>query len=182
MDARRDKSHQLSSEFVLQLSEAQPRMYVFLLKRLGHHDQVREVLQEVNLVLCRKADEFEPGTNFMAWAYSIARFQVMAYRQSLSRDRLVFPGDLSTSLDQLDSELQRADEQEARQLALRDCIGELPAEHRELIVKRYAESNSVKAIAADLEKTANAVSLVLHRIREQLFKCIEHKMESENPL
>ncbi len=52
----------------------------FLLKRLGNIDQAHEVLQEVNIVICRQASEFEPASNFLAWAFTIARFQVMAFR------------------------------------------------------------------------------------------------------
>ena len=59
---------ELSEEFILELTQSQQRLFGFLFKRLADREQAREVLQRTNLVLCRKADSFELGTNFKAWA------------------------------------------------------------------------------------------------------------------
>lgn len=170
---------ELSAHWVLQLTEAQPRLLGFLLKRTGSHDQAQEVLQETNLVLCRGADKFEDGTDFMAWAFATARYQLMAFRKRQARDRLVFPLDLSDSLASLDESMFPVEKDPSRMKALNDCVQSLAPEHRSLVLKRYAEATSVKAIAADMEKTANAVSLVLHRIRERLMRCVGMKTSVE---
>ncbi len=172
---------ELTTAWVLQLTEAQPRLFGFLLKRLGNSDQAHEVLQEVNLVLCRDAAKFEEGTDFMAWAFTIARFQVMAFRKRQSRDRLIFPADLAASLDAMDSEMFPDDICQRRETALQDCLVRLVPEQRKLIIQRYAESISVKAIAGDMDKSANAVSLMLHRVREKLIACVESKLSMEPP-
>ncbi|WP_345685374.1 sigma-70 family RNA polymerase sigma factor [Novipirellula caenicola] len=172
---------ELTTEWVLQLTEAQPRLFGFLLKRLGNSDQAHEVLQDVNLVLCRDAAKFQEGTDFMAWAFTIARFQVMAFRKRQSRDRLVFPSDLAASLDALDAEMFADDIRKRREAALQDCLVKLMPEQRKLIIQRYAESISVKAIAGDMDKTANAVSMMLHRVREKLIACVESKLSMEPP-
>lgn len=169
---------ELSPQWVLQLTQAQPRIFGFLLKRLGSHDQAQEVLQEVNLVLCRDARKFEEGTDFMAWAFAIARFQMMAFRKRQSRDRLVFSVDLTESLALLDEKMFPAGTDSQRLVALNTCVQKLEPEHRGILLQRYAESTSVKAIAADVDKTANAVSLTLHRIREQLMKCVATKVST----
>jgi len=170
------KKWEISPEFLLSVTEAQSRLYGFLLKRLGDQEQAHEVLQEVNLVICKRGEEFVVGTNFMAWAFSIARFQLMAYRKRVSRDRLVFPEDLAAALDKLDSQSFSEESDQNRHIALNDCLKELSSSRRELLLKRYAESTSVKAIAADMNRTANSVSLLLHRIREQLMECIQRKL------
>jgi RNA polymerase sigma-70 factor (ECF subfamily) len=53
---------ELRGEFVLKLTEAQPRLLGFLLKRLGNREKTRDVLHEVNLVLSRKAPDYDPAT------------------------------------------------------------------------------------------------------------------------
>ena len=68
----------------------QPRLYGFILKRLADQDQARDVLQRTNLVICQKAEDYTPGTSFTAWTFTIARFQLMAWRKNQSRNRLVF--------------------------------------------------------------------------------------------
>lgn len=79
-----------SDEFLQLITEFQGRLFGFVLAMLGDVDQANEVLQETNLVLWRKSDEFEPGSDFKAWSFRIAHFQVMAFRQRQIRDRLVF--------------------------------------------------------------------------------------------
>ena len=50
---------ELSGEFILELTEEQQRLFGFLYKWLADREQAREVLQRTNLVLCRKADDYE---------------------------------------------------------------------------------------------------------------------------
>jgi RNA polymerase sigma-70 factor (ECF subfamily) len=61
-----------------------------------------DILQETNLVLWSKQDEFTPGTDFRVWAFRVARYQVMAYRKRQSLDRLVFGDELIDRLARLD--------------------------------------------------------------------------------
>ena len=179
MNSERQSKFELDGELVVLLTDAQPRLMGFLLKRLGNSDQAHEVLQEVNLVLCRRAAEYQPGTNFMAWAFTIARFQIMAFRKRQTRDLLVFPEDLANTLEAMDQQMFQPELQRSRETALRDCMGKLREEHQGLLLQRYAESLSVKAIAADFGKSVNAISLLLHRIREQLLGCIEKNLSGE---
>lgn len=175
----KEQKFELTPELVLQLTDAQPRLFGFLLKRLGQVDQAHEVLQEVNLVICRKATEYQDGSDFMAWAYAIARFQVMAFRKSQTRDRLVFPEELVSSLDVLDEELHPESKSSTRGTALQSCLEKLPGEQRQLVLERYSESVPVQSIAEKRGKTANAVSMTLHRIREQLLRCMKVRLSHE---
>jgi RNA polymerase sigma-70 factor (ECF subfamily) len=52
----------LSEEFILELTQVQQRLLGFLFKRLADREQAREVLQRTNLVLCRKAEQYQAGT------------------------------------------------------------------------------------------------------------------------
>jgi RNA polymerase sigma-70 factor (ECF subfamily) len=158
-------------QFVLDLTEAQPRLYAFVFKRLLNADQARDVLQETNLVLWRRAAEFKQGTNFMAWAYRIAHFQVLALRQKHARERLCFSDELLNKL--LEEETESSEMKLDRLKALEACLAEAGEQPRALIAKRYAEGVPVQEIARSLSKTANAVSRSLHRIREALMECIE---------
>ncbi len=175
-DSRNDR---LPPQMVLSLTEAQPRLFGFLLKRLGSNEQAHEVLQEVNLTVCRKADEFQPGSDFMAWAFTIARFQVMAFRKRQDRDRLVFPEDLALALEKLDRQMFPPQEDATRATALEDCMNKLQPSHRDLLLRRYAEAHSVQAIAAEIGRTANAVSITLHRLREQLLHCVQANLSGD---
>jgi len=46
---------------------------------VGRSASAWDVLQETNLVLWKEQADFQPGTRFEARAYTVARFQVLAY-------------------------------------------------------------------------------------------------------
>ena len=59
--------------FIGHVMEHQRELYAFILSMLPNLTEADDVLQETNMVLWRKREEFEPGTNFGAWARTVAR-------------------------------------------------------------------------------------------------------------
>jgi RNA polymerase sigma-70 factor (ECF subfamily) len=152
------------------MAEHQGRLYAYVLSLLGDPDAANDVLQETNVVLWRDAREFQPGSNFRAWAFRVAHFQVMAFRQRQIRDRLVFEDDL---LQALSAGARETDEMfHARQERLTGCLEKLPPAHREMVRSRYAEGQSVQAIARERGMTPNAAMQALFRIRQSLLQCV----------
>ena len=159
-----------SEEFVGLMTEHQGRLFAYILSLLGDPDRANDVLQETNIVLWRQSREFRPGSNFKAWAFRVAHFQVMAFRQRQIRDRLVFEDDL---MDVLASAARETDEVfDARQELLTGCLAKLAPPHREMVRRRYSEGHSLSAIARDRDMTPNAVMQALFRIRQSLMQCV----------
>ena len=170
------KGSRESEEFVRLMTEHQGRLFAYILSLLGDPDRANDVLQEANIILWRDSREFRPGSNFKAWAFRVAHFQVMAHRQRQIRDRLVFDDDF---LDVLASGAREADEGfEAKQDLLTGCLGKLSAPHREMIRQRYSAGHSLNAIAKDRGMTPNAVMQALFRIRQSLMQCVARFGES----
>lgn len=161
----------ISADLAAQLATMQPRLYGYLFKRLADRDQTLEVLQRVNLVICEKAADFSPGTNFTAWAFTIARFQLLAWRKAQARSRLVFTDSVDELLDGDAAEEAKATD--ARLEALRKCLQKLRPQDLALIQQRYRDSLSIAAIAATLAKSADAIGMRLSRLRHRLSVCIE---------
>lgn len=69
-----------SPEFLQLLTSHQSRIYAYILSLVFDRTQADDLLQETNAVLWRKAEEFETGTNFVAWAFQIAYYEVMQQR------------------------------------------------------------------------------------------------------
>jgi RNA polymerase sigma-70 factor, ECF subfamily len=157
--------------------QAALRAYIFTL--LPDPAQVDDVLQETNLVLWRKAADYDPDRPFMPWACRIALFQVKAARRDASRDRHVFDSDLVDLLAA--EELPQEDAASKLDHALRDCLAQLPANKRELILRRYDPRASVTEMAGSRNQSPGALSLELHRIRRGLEACIEGKLADGLP-
>lgn len=162
-----------SERFVSQLTAVQGALYAYVCVLLGGSHSADDVLQETNLVLWRKAHEFNPELSFTAWAYKIAFNQVLAYRKRRAGDRHLSNisddslGRIAAKVEtQVDSLVQRAK-------LLDQCIEKLPDYQRRLIGLRYAEHVGVKAIANKLDKSENSVAATLYRARLALIDCVE---------
>ena len=162
-------------EFVYQLTESQKRIFAYLMTLLGSHEDASDVLQETNLVLWRKMDEFEPGTNFGAWACKTAYFQALAFLRDRKRDRHLFDDELLEKFAQEEGIYDSREEE--KEMALRDCLAHLPDKQRNLISLRYREELSVKQLASQWGKKESAMKMTLMRIRQGLLACIEGKMK-----
>lgn len=169
------KEMELSEEFILELTEVQSRLFGFLFKRLADREQAREVLQRTNLVLCRKAGSYETGTNFKAWAMTVANYEVMSYRKTQVRERLVFTDEVDALLGP-DSE-GRSSAQSERAAHLYHCLQGMSSKNRELLDWRYQGERTIVQIADDLGSTIGAVKVKLHRLRRQLLSCIQNRIQ-----
>ena len=163
--------------FVGHLTGCQSALYAFISTLLGGAEGAGDVLQETNIVLWNKAADYDPARPFLPWAYTFARFQVMAWRKKQSRDRLVLDDDL---LDRVADDFVTLDVTAERQLeALEGCLSKLAPTQRELLDSRYTKGEPVNEIAMRTGRDENVVSASLYRIRRALMKCVEATLGQE---
>ncbi len=157
------------------LEAMQPRLYGFILKRLADRDQTLEVLQRANLVIWQKAADYRPGTSFEAWTFTIARFQVMAWRKNLARNRLVFS---DTVYEQIDGKTESSEvDEDTRVSVLKDCVKQLNVDEIKLLEQRYREDRPLATIASTMNMSLDAIGMRLSRIRKKLGQCIQQKLQ-----
>jgi len=156
------------------IARHQPEIHRYVLSLLPDRMLADDVVQETNLVLWRKAAEYDPAQPFLPWALTIALYQVKAARRDAGRDRHVFDDSL---VEILAAEGREAEPQAGDlEKALETCLQELPEKQRQLILARYAPGSSVQELAAERSQTPTALSLSLMRIRKALETCIERKL------
>ena len=166
-------------QFVSLYSGHQRRLYLYTLTLLPTLIDAEDVLQEANLVLWRKFDQYQPGTNFFAWACRIIHYEVLKYREKHARAAKLLEPDVLDRLAQLAVEnVEHLDEFHRR--ALIDCMARLSLGDRELIRQRYLEAMAVQAMAAAMNRSPNAVSKSLGRIRRLLLDCIEDSVDGQD--
>ena len=167
-----------SDEFMLLLTKAQPVIYASIFSLHPDPIAAQDLLQETNLTLCRKAEDFESGTNFNAWATRIARYLVLNYRRRLKREREIFDPVLFEEL--CVAHEQRSEELDSYLEAMTVCLQHLPPSQRQLLQERYATGGSVSDLASRQGKSVGAISQLLYRIRQSLMDCIYRKIQEGN--
>ena len=162
------------SEFVTLFVRHQRRVYAYLLTVLGNSSDAEDVLQQTAVVLWTKFDEFEPGTDFAAWAIRTAYLTARNHLRGQSRSRVRFSQAMfEAAADHAAAHVKEAD---LVHDALDECLKHLPMADRDLIRCRYELDTSVQSIAQRLEQSIHAVYRSLARIHSSLLRCVTGKI------
>ena len=161
------------------IASCQRPLFAYIRTLLGPEGDVDDVLQEVNLVLWRKRDEFDGGERFLAWACHIAYLQVLAHSKRRRRERSAYFDEevLGNIADCLAEEIEQID---ARVEALRACLAKLPPEQRRVILRRYEGGSSVLRLAGELGRPVGSLKVSLYRIRQLLAGCIARALGEDD--
>ena len=128
-----DKSQE--SAIVALLTELQMPLRLYVNSLLPGDPSAKDVTQQANATIWKKRLDFTPGSNFKAWAFSIARFEVLNYRKRLAKEaRLHFSEDLEQTFATEMSEF--AEDWDSRMQAL----GEITEGYGSVVAAREANN------------------------------------------
>ncbi len=174
-----DQAEALRDErFEQLLGTCQRPVYVYALSLLHNPADADEVVQETNLVLWEKFDQYEPGTNFVRWALSIARYEVLKIHNRRPKRERLFSSELLQSL--ADSAESLSDDLDPRRATLDGCLTKLSDKDRNLITHRYQSQATTRSLAESLGRSVQGTRRSLHRIRSALLACIERNLPRED--
>jgi RNA polymerase sigma-70 factor (ECF subfamily) len=139
------------------------------------------VTQKTFIAAFTRLEEFTAGTNFAAWLFSIARFQLMTEQTRLRR---LADYHSRFAADLVDRELERrtelpAAEGDERLAHLRACLDELGDNVRRFIRWRYTDEIPLLEMAERTGRSLPAMKKQLWLLRQKLQDCIQQKMATE---
>jgi len=162
--------------FVSLLTGHQSALRLYVASLLPGESSAADVAQQANTTIWRKRADFEMGTNFKAWAFSIARFEVLNFRKQAARDaRLVFSDELDELIATEFEEVM--DDFDDRQEALRLCLDKLKPQDRDLVRHRYRDGAPLAEYAAKSGRSPGGLKVTLHRLRKTLRQCVDRNIE-----
>ena len=162
-------------EFVRELTEHQAALRAFVGYLMVGTDAAADVAQEVNLLLWEKRAQFEPGTNFRAWSFTVARYVVLGHRRRLRKEGLLlFDPDL---VEHLADEWQAQPEQHERKLAvLHTCFEKLSDQDQTLLRARYSGHGRLEQMACESRQSGSSLRVRIFRLRAALKQCVEREL------
>jgi RNA polymerase sigma-70 factor, ECF subfamily len=166
-----------TEEFVELSSSHQRQLLGYIFTLVRNMDDAEDLLQQTSLILWRKFDDYQPGTDFMRWACCIAHLEVLSFLRRRQRDSLHLDEQLLMQL--ADTRLGRAKRYEQYREGLQRCRERLTATDRELLELCYGGTLSTKEIAVKLDRSADSIYHSLQRIRRVLFDCITRVVAQE---
>src|ERR1022692_4743944 len=76
-----------ADEFIQLFTGHESRLRAYVLSLVPRWSDAEEIVQQCSVILWKKFDHFQSGTNFFAWACQIARLEVKDYRKKQKRER-----------------------------------------------------------------------------------------------
>lgn len=138
-----------------------------------------DVVQDAFIVVMRKWEEFRPGTSVFHWVREIVRNKSLEALRSRGRGATPLDEALLarvTAVMEKGVDDPEADRQRVRAQALARCVSFLSRKHADILSGFYSRSASCEEIARETGRSANAVRLVLSRLRKQLNECVAKQL------
>ncbi|MGC4017711.1 MAG: sigma-70 family RNA polymerase sigma factor [Luteolibacter sp.] len=153
------------------------RIFSYIHALVPNRHDAEDILQDTSSVICRKFEEFEPGTDFVAWACQIAWWRVRAARQKFARSKVTFDERVLEAVSR--TAISMSAELDFRHDALEHCLHKLHPRDRELIMGCYEPEGGVKEAALRSGRSMAAAYKALGRIRKLLFDCVTLQLNPE---
>jgi RNA polymerase sigma-70 factor (ECF subfamily) len=168
------------SRLVSLLTCHQQRILAYIHALVPDPHDAQDVLQQTCLVICEKFHEFDPESDFVAWARQIAWWQVRAVRQKFARSKVLFDDDVLGAIAETAG--TEGSDPDRRLDALSRCLERLLPRDRDLVLARYERGGDVEHAAQRSGRSLQAAYKALARIRRLLFDCVASNVADQGAL
>lgn len=135
-------------------------------------------MQETASSLWSRFGEYDPELGeFSTWAYRFAYYEVLRFRKTQSRSKLVFSEKLVEQLT--NTHETQSNTLDHRYAVLAGCVSRLSAEDQLLIEGRYDQKSTIIALSHKINMPVKKLYKRLEKIRLVLFRCVDHKLNKE---
>jgi RNA polymerase sigma-70 factor, ECF subfamily len=162
-------------EFLRLFVRHQQEVYAYILTLVPHVHDADDLFQDGMSVMWQKFDQFQPGTNFAAWAVQVMRYQILDYRRNQARSKRVFIEDslFEALMDHIPT-IQ--DEAAIRIEALRKCQALLDNRAKRILKMRYEHNTAIVEMASYLKVSRRHIYHILGQINRVLMRCMRRAM------
>ena len=176
-----DPKNLAMQKFVELLTTHQSRIYAYILSLVPNFVEAEDIMQDTSRMMWSRFEEFEVGTNFLAWGMKIAYFRVLDYRKRHRRNlSLNFTGDV---LLKIESDARSHQDRSREYLMhLKHCLRKLTRKDKRIIAMRYEQNLKVKEMAVHFGNSVQSIYQNLNRIHAVLYACVRRSAALEEDL
>jgi RNA polymerase sigma-70 factor (ECF subfamily) len=138
---------------------------------------VDDVVQETFLTVNSKAADFQRGTNFRSWVWTIARFKALQLLERKPVTGQTFAPEVIEALCAQEESEHWPLEEHIEHLGT--CLAALAPKARLAVELRYQQAHRPPEIARRMGWSVDAVHVALSRARVFLRGCIERRLATE---
>ena len=170
------RPHATDEQFMRLFLESERELLRYVMVLIPNVHDARDVLQEAAVALWRAAEKYDPARPFVPWACRFVLNEARMFLRGAARRRRFIEEDVAVLLDS--QRLEMAEGLKARREHLRECLRELPEQHRELVRGYYFDDETIESLARRQGRGSEAVYKALQRIRQTLHHCMQRKQQA----
>jgi RNA polymerase sigma-70 factor (ECF subfamily) len=167
-----DKAEEDAKKFMSLLVPNQRQIYAFILCLTANRTEADDILQDTLAEMWSKFNDYQDGTNFTAWAVTIARYKVMHSIDKNKSYRFHFEPRLLELLQQEIVSRQTERHEKDKIEALKECVQKLHQKEKSMLKMRYEDNLTFEGIAGRVGVSVPAVYKALSRVHTRLARCI----------
>lgn len=149
----------------------QKEVFAYIVTLVPDRNDAEDVFQQTCVAILERQHEYDPQRRFFPWACGFALNAVRRHRRAHHRERASLSDAVVETLARVQAE--SATRIRSRIDLLMDCLAKLPAEKRELLMRCYARTGSLDALAGQFQIEIGTLYKRLERIRRTLFICMD---------
>ena len=167
-------SAERQEEFVGLLNAAHGLLLRYVMSLVANRHDAEDVLQRASLVMWRRFSTFDAGTDFIAWATTVAFYEARNFQRVTGRSRVEFDDDLMRTLAA--ERVEHVRHWSRRAEALEHCTHKLDAASRKLVKAIYTDGVQAIDLARRQGCAPKTISNKLTFIRRALAECVQRRM------
>ena len=142
----------------------------FLAKRLSHHSELDDLLQEILLSIHKARHTYDGDRPYKPWVFAIAKFRLLDHLRAHYADHLHHAVELSDVENNL---FEDVTETSLSYESIREDIHLLPQKQATILQMMHHEGYTAKEVAAKIGMSESAVKVSAHRAYKVLRKKLE---------
>jgi RNA polymerase sigma-70 factor, ECF subfamily len=144
--------------------------------RLNSRVESEDLAQEAFVIAFRKLADFDATKAFGPWVRTIALNLLKNYWRKHKPDAVGSAAELEAIINQKINSQYAAGNEEETMAALKSCVKKLDAKMQKIVKLHYVERMPLKELTDNLNIKHSAMTMRMHRMRDQLRKCINERL------
>ena len=174
-----DRLKQYSSQFLTN----RYGLMAFIGGLVRNPDVAEDIFQEVWIKLAEATEKGTAIQDPVRWCRQVAKNLILHYWREKHAGKLAGDTRLIDLAEQAFGEEDLTQERwTARRRALTECVKGLPEQSKQILALKYERGLTVVAIAERVQRSYDAVMMLLSRVRRVLTQCVEKKLQLSGEL
>jgi RNA polymerase sigma-70 factor (ECF subfamily) len=174
------KNKDNTERFLLLMTPIQPRIYAYIFSLRPNRTDADDIMQETITAMWRRFGDYTSGTDFQAWAFTVAKYSVFSYYKKRKNLPHQFNEETMRILQSKSDRFIETLDTYAE--SLNDCVKKLPEKDALFLNLRYDQGQTIGNIARRFDVTTRAVYKILSRIHNTLLRCVRRSAGEEASL